>query len=167
MSTRRITAQELRYIVNHVWIPWVQYRMQLNSSLKIAEHIDKVIRETAKHTLRLPHGLPLAVCHDTFQGLGLRSCVDACTTARVQLALRVLDTPHVPAYHLLVEALEDYQARAGLTENPIAHAIAPPSHLQQWVRQTIRAAAKLGISVHTAWRNPAKCCTSRPNDRSV
>ncbi len=81
--------------------------------------------------------------------------------------LRALNTSHAPTFHLLSEALEEYQVAAGLTQHPLANPIPPPSHLQQWVHQTIRAAAALRIATAAQWMSPVITQSTRPNDRSL
>jgi hypothetical protein len=83
------------------------------------------------------------------------------------IMFRDLNSPQVPAHHLFVEALEAYQKDAGPTQHPLAYAIPPPCHLNEWVHQSIRATAALGSRCHTEWLNPPECCSPRPNDRPV
>ncbi|EGZ06668.1 hypothetical protein PHYSODRAFT_306861 [Phytophthora sojae] len=143
----QLTHDQLQYIVNHVWLPRVQYRAQLNTSHKIAKHVDILIRRVAKHVLKLPHSTPKDVFHDETRGLGLASFEDMCNVARAQLAIRVMNSPHLSAYHLLTEAFE--------------------IHLQRWIHQTIRAVVAVGSKVDVTWENPQACTTNRPNDRPI
>ncbi|OWY98145.1 hypothetical protein PHMEG_00031160 [Phytophthora megakarya] len=163
----QLTAAQLQYVVNSVWIPRMQYRTQLGTSLKAAHQVDKLVRHVARNVLKLPYGTPREIFHDTTQGIGLTSFVDACNVSRVQLALRVHNSPHISAYHLLVESLEMYQVLAGLTGHPLEFLLEPPSHLQGWIHQTLRAAARLGVKASVEWTNPAQCVSERPNDRPI
>ncbi|EGZ11184.1 hypothetical protein PHYSODRAFT_318057 [Phytophthora sojae] len=109
-----------------LWLPRVQYRTQLNTSHKIAKHVDILIRRVAKHVLKLPHSTPKDVFHNETQGLGLASFEDMCNVARAQLAIRVMNSPHLSAYHLLTEAFEMYQIQSGLTCHPLQMPMDPP-----------------------------------------
>ncbi|OWZ14019.1 hypothetical protein PHMEG_00012560 [Phytophthora megakarya] len=163
----RLTHDQLRYIVNHVWLPRIQYRTQLNSSHKIVKHVDAMIRRVARHTLRLPYCTPRVIFYDVNQGLGLAKFEDMCNVARVELVLRVMNSKHLPAFHLLMEAFEMYQTAAGLTHHPLQYAIDPPSHLQRWIHLTIRAVVALEVALDVDWNNPPACRSTRPNDRSI
>ncbi|OWY94523.1 hypothetical protein PHMEG_00035714 [Phytophthora megakarya] len=122
----QLTAAQLQYVVNSVWITRMQYRTQLGTSLKAAHQVDKLVRHVARNVLKLPYGAPREIFQDTTQGIGLTSFVDACNVSRVQLALRVHNSPHIPAYHLLVESLEMYQVLTGLTGHPLEFLLEPP-----------------------------------------
>jgi hypothetical protein len=47
----RLTSDQLRYIVNSVWIPRMTYRTQLNTSLRAAKHVDKLVSHVARSVL--------------------------------------------------------------------------------------------------------------------
>ncbi|GMF40651.1 unnamed protein product [Phytophthora fragariaefolia] len=121
-----------RYIVNCIWIPRVRYRMVLGGAIQFAPRIDTFIRQAAREVLRLPYSLPLYVYYDRENGLGLGSCEQDANVYRFQLLLRILNSPHLPVHHLLVEQIEYYQLRAGLTENPFENPIRPPPRMQSW-----------------------------------
>ncbi|EGZ23261.1 hypothetical protein PHYSODRAFT_295736 [Phytophthora sojae] len=88
ISRLQLSHRQLQYIVNHGWLPRVQYRTQLNVSHKVAKHIDILVRRTAEQVLRLLHNTPKAVFHDHNQGLGLASFEDMSNVARIELTLR-------------------------------------------------------------------------------
>ncbi|GMF37344.1 unnamed protein product [Phytophthora fragariaefolia] len=164
---KKVSVDQLRYIVNHVWVPRVQYRTQLRTSLKVVQPFDKLVRHIARRVLRLPKSTPSELFHDVTQGIGLRCFEDMCTTARFQLALQVINNQHTPTHHLLVEALEESQIESVLTTHPLECPIKPLSHLQGWVHQIILVAAYLGVKVADEWNNPDDCKSQRPNDRSM
>jgi len=60
-----------------------------------------------------------------------------------------------------------YQVQAGLTSHPLELLLEPPSHMQTWIHQTIRAAAQLGVKTSVKWSNPSQCISERPNDRPI
>ncbi|GMF18245.1 unnamed protein product [Phytophthora fragariaefolia] len=123
-------------------------------------------RCTSHHEVQTHIG-SIAVYCEQVVGIGLTSFVDACNVSRIQWALRVRNAPHIPAYHLLVEGLEQYQILARLTCHPLELLPEPPPHLQGWMHQTIRAASRLGIHASVDWKKPSQCVSGRPNDRPI
>lgn len=122
----------------------MMYRTHLNASLKAAQHVDKLERHVARSVIKLPYGTPKDLFHGHAQGIGLTSFVDACNVPRIQVALRVHNSPHIPAYHRLQNVPDTSRAHQP-PARAAARAPPPPSYVQTWMHQTIRAAARLGV----------------------
>ncbi|OWZ19935.1 hypothetical protein PHMEG_0005727 [Phytophthora megakarya] len=164
-----LSLPEFRYVVNHIWIPRFRYRMLLGGAIKMAARVDVFIRQVARSVLKLPYYLPTAVYYDKGNGLGLESCEADANINRLVEALRILNTPELPVYHLLVERLEAYQIRAGLTDNPLCKPIAPPGTVTTWIAQVLRYAAALEppLTMAIRWVQPRNARSERLNDRAL
>ena len=136
MKKRGVSHNELRYIVNKVWITRIRYRLVLGPSIHAAKQFDILIRNVARNTLRLPYNTPIEQYNDNIYGMGLENCQDDVETYRIQTLLRILNSQYLPVYHVLIEMLDMYQCNAGLIENPLYDPIKPPPKVNTWVPKT-------------------------------
>ncbi|EGZ14607.1 hypothetical protein PHYSODRAFT_315490 [Phytophthora sojae] len=166
---QKLSLVQFRYIVNSVWIPRLRYRMVLGGAIGVAGSIDTFIRQVARSVLRLPHSTPRSVYYDKFNGLGLLSCELDANVHRYNEAVRILNSPDLPVYHLLVESLEMYQVNAGLTENPLRVPIKPPVQVTTWAGRIIRFAAAMTppLKLDCKWKQPPAALAKRSNDRPL
>ncbi|KAF4044645.1 hypothetical protein GN244_ATG02872 [Phytophthora infestans] len=164
-----LSLPEFRYVVSHIWIPRLRYRMVLGGSVDVAAKVDIFIRQVARSVLRLPFNVNTAVFYDKENGLGLESCEADANTYRLVEALRILNSLSLPVRHVLTECLEAYQTRAGLTRHPLAYPIAPPRGARSWTAQLIRHAASFDppLTMAVEWTQPLQTRSSRSNDRPL
>ncbi|EGZ13878.1 hypothetical protein PHYSODRAFT_303257 [Phytophthora sojae] len=145
------------------------YRMILGGAISTAALVDTFIRQVARTVLRLPFSTPRQVFYDQQNGVGLESCELDANVHRMQEALRILNSPELPVYHLLVERLEAYQTHAGLPDNPLVLPVKPPAQVRTWEAQLIRFAASLKPPLRFAvkWTHPPAVRSLRANDRPL
>ncbi|KAF4032710.1 hypothetical protein GN244_ATG15436 [Phytophthora infestans] len=159
----------LRYVVIHIWIPRLRYRMVLGGFVDVAAKVDIFIRQVARSVLRLPLNVNTAVFYDKENGLGLENCEADANTYHLVEALRILNSPSLPVRHLLIECLKAYQTRAGLTWHPLTYPITPPRGARSWTAQLIRHAASFDppLTMAVEWTQPLQSRSSRSNDRPL
>lgn len=167
MIALQLSFEEYRYIVNKIWIP--RHHVVLSGAIKLAKRFDVFIRQVTRSVLRLPHATPEWVFYDMVNGIGLISCESDANIHRFQLALRILNTPSLPVYHLLMESVEHYQYQAGQADNPFEVPVPPPKHVTTWIAQILRfiTGCHTPILMLVAWNQPARIKSNRPNDRSL
>ncbi|EGZ05431.1 hypothetical protein PHYSODRAFT_307718 [Phytophthora sojae] len=143
--------------------------MILGGAISTAGLVDTFIRQVARTVLRLPFLTPRQVFYDQQNGVGLESCELDANVHRMQEALRILNSPELPVYHLLVERLEAYQTHAGLPDNPFVLPVKPPAQVRTWEAQLIRFAASLKPPLRFAvkWAQPPAVRSLRANDRPL
>ena len=138
--------------------------MILSDSIRVAKEFDKLIRAAARRTSRLPKSTPVEQFYDDAYGMGLRECQIAADSGGYSLALRILNSPHLPVRALVLEQLELYQIQMGLTECPLAEPIRPPACTNMWITQVIRIAATQNVPIQCVmtWKNLTACQSTRP-----
>ncbi|POM74154.1 LOW QUALITY PROTEIN: Hypothetical protein PHPALM_8936 [Phytophthora palmivora] len=168
-STHVLNTSQFRYIVNSVWVPRMRYRMILSGALTVAALVDTFIRQVARTILKLPYSTPRYVYYDKINGIGLICCEHDANIHRLNELLRIINSPELPVYHVLVERPEAYQINAGLADNPLSIPITPPVQVRTWEAQVIRFAATLvpPLQFAACWTQPPGLLSSRSNDRSL
>ncbi|OWY94184.1 hypothetical protein PHMEG_00036160 [Phytophthora megakarya] len=150
-EARRVTRMhlslpEFRYVVNRVWVPRLRYRLTLGGALRMATPLDVFIRRTAR-----------------------ASCEVDANIQRYQAALRILNDQNLLVHHVLLEAMEYYQIRTGLVDQPLNEPVSPPAKVQTWLANIIRYAATRtqAINIIAKWNSPLETQPERANDRSL
>ncbi|KAF0776048.1 hypothetical protein AaE_000252, partial [Aphanomyces astaci] len=147
----QLTLRQFQYLVNSVWLPRILYRTTLSPAIHVASAFDTLIRRAARRNFRLPYCTPRAFYYDTVHGLGLRAC----------------ETHTV--YDVMMEALEDWAKRHGLTTHPLAQPAqmkpADTSFLGTTLGLLAKHAATCGVVAR--WTSPTWQAPKRYNDRPI
>ncbi|ETV64500.1 hypothetical protein H257_18618 [Aphanomyces astaci] len=106
----QLTLRQFQYLVNTT----------LSPAIHVASAFDTLIRRAARRNFRLPYCTPRAFYYDTVHGLGLRACETHSEVARIHVVLHICNTPGSLVYDVMMEALEDWAKRHGLTTHPLA-----------------------------------------------
>ncbi|OWY98713.1 hypothetical protein PHMEG_00030456 [Phytophthora megakarya] len=164
-----LTVSQFWYIVNSVWAPRMSYHMLLGGAITVAPLVGTFIRQVARTVLRLPFSTPRNVYYDKLNGIGLDSCEVDANVHRMQEMLRILNSPDLPVYHLVVERRETYQINAGLPFNPLELPIRPPAHVRTWEAQVIRFATTPDppLACVMKWTQPSSVLPKQSNDRRL
>ncbi|ETV65660.1 hypothetical protein H257_17655 [Aphanomyces astaci] len=165
----QLTIRQFQYLVNSVWLPRILYRTTLSPAIHVASAFDTLIRRAARRNFRLPYCTPRAFYYDTVHGLGLRACENHSEVARIHAVLRICNTPGSPVYDVMMEALEDWAKRHGLTTHPLAQPAqmkpADTSFLGTTLGLLAKHAATCGVVAR--WTSPTWQASKRYNDRPI
>ncbi|EGZ19572.1 hypothetical protein PHYSODRAFT_312692 [Phytophthora sojae] len=155
--------------ISPTWAKLLRYRMILSDATHLAANMDVFIRQAARNVLRLPYTTPRRVFYDAMNGLGLINCEQDTSIERFNAALRILNDSELRVHHVLVEQLERYQERAGLTENPLVQPVRPPNHVRTWTASLMKYAAGMNppLQLSIVWTSPPATMSKRGNDRCL